>query len=301
MGAQGLITQRDRVKVVQSVVEGITAATYAITPTNPAFAAHGQNATLEENSNPTVAEKRESGDTDRKETTVTREVNSVTYRGYLMTADETLLASVMNKPNGSGTPDESRTFVESYNDDSGTEIFKQYLGCKPQSYSINPDNAGYLVLEIVYSCKQVIEDGVGPTIGSGSFGTALTGTPLTHNDAGAAPFIYNSITTEIRSFSISGSYNEAVQDSLGSIRDMYRKPTQRVISGSADIFKKDATLQTDAKAQTPRTASYVLDSGQITLTFTRFIFKPSNETLEGDSSDASMENKNWESDAVVVA
>ena len=106
---------------------------------------------------------------------------------------------------------------------------------------------------------------------------------------------------EVRNFSISGSYSEAVQDSLGVVTDLYRKPTQRIISGSADIFKRDSTIQADAKAVTARAASMVFDSGNITLTFTRFTFMPSAEELSGDSSDATIETKNWESDGLAVA
>lgn len=301
MGAQDLITQRDVNKTPQSVDEGTTAATYAVTPTDPSFTCHGTNATLIKNAAPTVAEKRIGGSTLRQTVTKTREVNQVTYRGQLLTGDLALLQWAANEANGDGTCDDSRTWVWSYDDDSGTEVFEQFLGCKPESWNLTVDNSGYIILEIVMTCKTITIDGSGPTIGTGSFGTANTGTPLTHDDAGAAPFTYNSSKVEIRNFTVSGTNTTAPQDSLGSTNDLYREVTQQSYSGSCSIFKSDDTIDTDARARTERTASYIVDSGQITLTFTRFTFLPSGEEMQGDNADVTMENKNFEIDKVAVA
>lgn len=301
MGAQQLITQRDHNKHVQSVDEGITAATYAVTPTNPAFACHGQDAVLIKAPNPVVAEKRLVGNVARQEVTKTRESNKVTYRAKLMTADEDLLDWCANAANGDGTCDDSRTFYWSYDDDGGTEVFEQFLGCKPESWNLSVDNSGYIILEIQMDCKTITIDGSGPTIGSGSAGTALTGTPLTHADAAAAPFTYNSGTLELRNFTLSGSNVLAAQDSLGSTNDLYKAVTQQSYNGSCSIFKSDDTEDTDARARTPRTATFIVDSGQITITMTRFSFLPSGEEMAGDTADATMENKNFECDVVAVA
>jgi hypothetical protein len=157
------------------------------------------------------------------------------------------------------------------------------------------------MLEIPMSCKTITIDGTGPTIGSGSYGTALTGTPLTHADAAAAPMTYNSGTLELRNFSLSGTNTMGIQDSLGSTNDLYREVTQQSYSGSCSIFKSDDTEDTDARARTERTVTYIVDSGQITITLTRFSFLPSGEEMSGDSADATMENKNFEADVCAVA
>lgn len=300
MGAQQLITHRNTNKKVQSVDEGITAATYAVTPTNPAFACHGQDAVLIKSPNPIVAEKRVGGSVARQSVTKTREVNRVTYRGKLMTADEALLAWCANAAAGDGTCDESRTFFWSWDTDGGTQTYEQFLGCKPESWSLSIDGSGFIILQIEMSCKTILVDTSGPTIGAGSYGTPLTGTPLTHIDSGAAPFAYNSGALELRNFSISGVNTMGPQDSLGSISDLYRAVTQQSYSGTAVIFKSDDTEDSEARARTERTAVYVIDTGQITMTMTRFSFLPSGEDMSGDNADTTMENKNFECDVVAI-
>jgi len=80
MPAIDITTARDEQKPPQFVVEGNTPATFGITPTNPAFSHAGRNSRLVEGAAPTVAELREAGDTDRKDVTLTRQINQVTYR-----------------------------------------------------------------------------------------------------------------------------------------------------------------------------------------------------------------------------
>lgn len=301
MPGSRMITQRDIIKEPQMVVEGTTVATYGVVPVNPAFIACGQDSTLIENNTPVRAEKRIVGDVDRREVKKTRENIQVTLQTKFMSAREDLLAWAMNKPNGVATPDESRTFLDSYSDDTGTERFRQYKGCKPLSYSLVIDNQKFITLEIVMSCKEVVEDTVGPTIGTGSFATALSGTPLIHSDGGAGHFVYNSVVTEIRGITINGTIVQASQDATGSQKDLYKRATQRAISGTVNIFKVSGTLQQDARDVTQRTASLVVQTGQITITFTDFLLEPSGEEVTGDTSDATIEAKNFSANAVVVA
>jgi len=301
MAASQMVTQRDVVKEPQFVVEGTTVALYGTTPVNPAFTAFGQNASLVKSADPTTAEKRISGNVDRQEKTKTREKNEVTVKFLMLTGDETELAWAQNLPDGSaGTPDESRTLFWSYNDDAvaPVETFEQFLGCKPNNSTLTINNEGYITLEITCSVKTITIDTVGPTIGIGSFATANTGTPLIHNDGGAAPFVYNSVAYEQKGFSISVALTEAIQDPSGTLTDLYRRPTQRVITGSIDLFKKSDVFDLDARAVTPQTATLTVDTGQIVGTFTRFIFLPSGEEISGDTSDATIETKTFEADVL---
>ena len=302
MSASLMVTQRDVVKEPQFIAEGTTVATYGITPVNPAFTAFGQNGSLVKGPDPTMAEKRISGNVDRQEVTKTREKNSVTVKFMMLTADEPILAWAQNIPDGSaGSPDESRTLVWSYNDDAAVETFEQFLGCKPQTSTLSMDSEGYIILEITCSCKTITIDTTGPTLGSGSFATALVGTPLIHSDGGASPFTYNSVTYEQKSFTITVTFNEAIQDASGTLTDLFRRPTQRIITGSVDLFKKSDVFDVDARAITTRAASLVVDTGQITATFTRFLFKPSAEEITGDVSDATIESKSFEADILAWA
>ena len=303
MAGSLMVTQRDVVNEPQYIVEGITVALYGVTPADPAFTAAGQNGSLVKDTDPTVAEKRLSGKIDRQEKTKTREKNAVTLKTMMLSADEPLLAWAQNLPNGAGTPDESRTFFWSYNDDaiSPNETFEQFKGCKPQTSTLTIDNEGYLTLEITMSCKTITVDTTGPTLGSGSLATPLVGTPLIASDSGAEPFTYNGAAYEQKGFSITVAFTEAIQDASGLQTDLFRRPTQRTITGSIDLFKKSDVFDVDARAVVTRAASLVVETAMITATFTRFLFMPSGEEITGDTSEASIETKNFEADVLVWA
>lgn len=301
MAASLMVTQRDIVDDPQFVVEGNTVATYGVTPTDPAYTSFGQDGSMVKGIDPTVAEKRIGGNVDRQEVTKTREKNSVTVKFKMLTGDESVLAWAQNLPNGAATPDESRSLLWSYNDDAGVKTFEQFLGCKPNNSVLTIDNEGYIMLEITCSAKTIVFDTTGPTLGVGSLATANTGTPLIHSDGGATPFTYNSVAYEMKGFTITVSLVEAIQDASGTITDLYRRPTQRVITGSVDLFKKSDVFDVDARGVVVRAASLVVDTGQITGTFTRFLFKPTGEEITGDVSDATIESKAFEADILVWA
>jgi len=302
MSAIDLQTQRDLVKEGQFVVEGNTPATYAITPTNPAFIAAGQDTVLLWENDNVRTPKRLVGNVNRTSVTKTRERHRVRLTTLFMSASEAVLAWGMNSPNGAGTPDESRTFFWSRKMGlAGVETYQTFRGCKPVETTLTINNEGFLVLEILMSCKTVTEDTTGPTIGAGSYATPITGTPVKHDDAVAPAFTYNGTGTEQRGFVIRVTLTEAVQDSSGSLFDSYRRPTIRAISGSVDIFKIGTTIQADSIAVTQRAASLVVVTASITLTFTRFLAMPSAEALTGDKSDATIERKDYEADDLVVA
>ena len=299
--ASQILTHRNLKKKPQWVAEGVTAATYAVTPTNPAFDDIGQDASLVESSNPTVAENRIAGDTDRKETTKTFEENSVKLMFKVLDTDKAFLQWLMNKPNGAGTADESRTVFYSYDDDGGDEVFHIFKGCKPMDYSLSFDSEGYVICESTLSFYSVTETtGTTITLGTGSYATHPTTTPLTHKDGTSNPFTYDNIVRNIESFSISGSYTSAMQKVLGTERDLYKVPSQRSVSGSVVLYKKDGDLQEEARNAVEDSASFILDTGNIIFTFTKFKLMPSGEDLKGDNSEATKENKSWEASGITI-
>ena len=302
MSAAEMITQRDLIKEPQSVTEGSTVSTYGTTPANPAFTIHGQDAALSDESTPTVAELRNAGNIDRIKTTKVMEENLVKLTMKVLATDKVFLQSLINSPDGTNTsPDASHTFFHSYRNDQGVETFVQFRGCKISEVALSYDGDNYLTLEATYSYKTKITNTTGPVIGSGSYGTANTGTPLIHLDAAASPFTLNNTVTSIESFSISVSYSSASQKALGSVVPLYMRPTQRTVSGSSVIYKKDENLQNAARAVTEATASYIMDSGNIVLTFTNFKLLTSAEELKGDDAEATKENKSWEASSVNIA
>jgi len=302
MSAIDLQTQRDVVKEPQMVVEGNTPAAYAITPTNPVFIACGQDSSLVWESDPTRTPKRQAGSTNRISVTRTRLKHRVRLKTLFMSAREDLLAWCFNSPNGAATPDESRTFFWSRKMGlAGVETYQTFRGCKPLSATLTVNNEGFLMLEILMKCKTVTEDTTGPTIGTGSYATALTGTPVYHGDAVGPAFVYNGSGTEQKGFSITVTLEHAIQDSSGTQFDLYSRPTIRSITGNADIFKTATAIQTDADAVSQRAASIVIVTATITITFTRLLFMPSSEEIRGDTSDATIERKSFEADDLVVA
>ena len=301
MAGQQLISSRDVVKFPQFVVEGTTATTYAITPTNPAFSPVGRDATLIESPTPTKDNLRIGGKLDRQRSDLIREVNTVTLAFKLVETDFALLKWLTNLPNGAGTPDESRTFFWSYKNNAGTEIFQVFKGCHVDTYTLTVDNLGYITVTCNMMCKTITT--VTPTIGTGSFATPNVTAPLNNKDAGLEPFTYNSTVTEIENFSITVAFVYGMQDSIGSSTKLFARPTQRTITGSAVIYKKDDTLQSDARTVINNTAIFKLKGSVTTqiFTFTRFLWMPSGEDMGGDTPDATMENKSWEADEVVLA
>lgn len=304
-GVQKIITQRNRVKQPQFVSEGITPATYGVTPTNPVFIAIGRNTIIDDNSSPNSAEQRQSGNVDRNRKDFISKNATMTLKLQMTTLDVGLLRWATTKPVDPfiiGTPDESRTFIDSYLNISDTEIFRQFLGCKPTGWSFTEDRAGYLVLEITCSCQQILESPTSPIIGTGSFAAVNSIAPYTHRDAGALPFLYNGEGFTSSNFISTGTLAQAAQDALGSDVTLYQVPTQRVITGSISIYKKNEELQERAKnVDESNDASYTFDSAQaLSISLTNFLWLPSTEELSGDDAAATMENKSYEANAVAV-
>jgi len=306
MSAIKFITQRSRVKQPQFVSEGVTPATYGIIPTNPVLLALGRDTVLVDNSSPEAAELRQAGDVDREDKTFLTEGAGVTMRTKLTLADGDiqLLKTIFDKPQDPtfivDTPDESLAFIDSYLDSAGTEIFRQFLGCKPISYSLSLTREGYYELEISYSSKTILESSATPVIGSGSFATSNTLTPLTHNDSGAAPFFYAGSAISIQNITFTGTFNQGEQDALGSPQMLYAIPTQRIITGSAAIYKTDETFQEEAKAvDSSNSAAFTINaSPAIVINLSNFLWLVSAEELTGDDAAATLENKSFEAEKV---
>ncbi len=304
-GVQKILTQRNRVKQPQYVSEGLTPATFGVTPNNPVFTAIGCNAILTDTSSPVTAEQRQSGDIDRKRKDFISFNNTMSIKLQMTFLDLNLLQWALNKPetpNVLDTPDESRTFFDSYTDIDGNEIYRQFLGCKPLSWNFSEDRAGFLTLEIPCSCKEILESTSPVNEGSGSFASSNLLAPYTHRDAGPLPFLYDGTGFSSSSFSSTGVLTQAVQDALGSDVTLWTTPTQRSIAGSISIYKKNADLQNAAKSvDTTNDAVYTFDAANaLSISLTEFLWLPSTEELSGDDATATMETKSYEANNVSV-
>ena len=296
MGAQNLITQRDLAVIPQCVVEGRTVATYNTIPASPTFFQTLTDAILLEGSQPNTVDDRIAGDVDRQNRKLTRKGNEVMLKGRMQSHDENLLKWCMKKPDGTaGSPDESRAFVQAINNAAGDAIYQTYKGCKPKSATLAL-GADYTTLEITMSYRSKVESDTAVA----TLDASTTNDPLYHTDIPTDPFEYNSTDYEMRAFSTTVAFDEAMQDSLGTPNILFRKPSMRRISGSFDVFKIDEDMQGDAALQTARDLIVKVRSG-IVLTFAGLKIDPSGEDIRGDTSDATIESHSFTADTLAIA
>jgi len=309
--SQNIITQRNAKKHPQYVVEGITAATYGIIPATPTTKLIGNNAEIVNNDNPIAVEKVEAGNFDRiTKDKISEDVNiTVRYNMTKSTSDTNTLKSLYNTVGFplylAQTPDESRTYFDSYIDNANNEIYRTFLGCKPTSATYNIDRLGYVTMEINYFCKQAIESTTIPTGLSSTVITFQTGATTENNykhaDASTLPFVYNSAAQSFSTLSITITFTIAPQDAIGTTTTLNVTPTTRRITGSISLYKKNSANQNFATALTSHTAVFTFDSLESnTFNFTDFLFLPSNEPLLGDDDAAIMEVKSFEAGGVTV-
>ena len=251
MPAQKLLSQKDLKKVPQFISEGTSLAAYGTTPVNPNFTAAGQRSMLTPAYEPEWVDKDFGGNIDRQGIIKVREKNTLTYKGRLMEDDIDLIKWAMNKPVGGNTPQQSRTWMDSWSNNAGTETYRVFRGCKVISSSITTTPNDVVMLEIQMNVKQAIESTTNPiTLGTGSFADEETGTPIRFKDLG--DFYYGANNVNFRNSTVTTTYTLRKQDSNGSETDLYVDHSLRRITGSVDIFKSNANFNEDARAGTQK-------------------------------------------------
>lgn len=293
-------TQRDIKSPIQFVTEGITPATYGVTPENPAFTQALYDAALVDNVVPTTVKAHQVGAVDREGVTIVRQAQDLAMRGKIRGADESFLYWAMSEPNDAlGSPDESKTILQA-EDIGGVAKWNAYRGVKPSGCNLTIPNNGFLMAEVLASYKSFAELAVAELnalVGTGSKITASTGHPLNHN---GVLFTYDGTVYAFRTATISVAYDMAPVDSSGSVVDLFKRPTMRRITGSIAVFKKNSTLQADARSQTPKVVTLKLSS-TMTIILDGFRFLPSGEERTSDVSDSVIESKSFEADRLSIA
>lgn len=266
-----MISAKDIVKFPQYVVEGHTTATYGEVPSNPSFKTVGQRAMITNSNEPEFIDNDFGGNIDRQGIIKTREKNTLTYRGRFLESDIELLEWAFKKPDGAGTPDESRTWADSYSNNEGNEVYRVWKGCKVISASLIISSTDVLMLEIIMQSKEFTEGAHGISLGSGGFADEQqTGTPLRFKDLGK--FVYGEDEINYRNCTITVTYTHRMQDSNGSETDLFMEPSTRRTTGTMDIFKQNQDLNEDARNGTQKTAYLVLvdKTGDDVVASTRF-------------------------------
>ena len=292
-------TQRDIKSPIQFVTEGITPATYGVTPENPAFTQALFDAALVDNVVPTTVPKHNVGNPDMEGMDIVRIAQDFAIRGKLRSTDEDFLRWAMSKPTDAvNTPDESKTLMFS-EDIGGVTKWNVYKGTKPAGCNLTVPNAGYITAEVLGSYRlfeEITVTQVAALTGTGSRITASSGSPLTHKDT---TFQYNGLFRAFRTITVSVAYDMSPVDSSGDIVDIFKRPTKRRITGSISLFKQNSLIQQDAREQRSRSANLELSSG-FSLGFGGFRFLPSGEERTSEVSDSVIETKSFTADTLTV-
>ena len=167
-------------------------------------------------------------------------------------------------PDGAGTPAESRTFVDSYRDTAGTEVYRVFKGCKPTSVAVKVSKEEPLMIEVQMSCKEYYETNAladAKITGVSVWDSEVSTAPLRFKDVGK--FAYDTDGspnggTELsyRAFSVTTTWGLLTQDSNASETDVFIDHGTRRISGSMEIFKNNQALN-EAARQGTQNVSYM--------------------------------------------
>lgn len=303
MSAHGVINPRDVVKLPQYVVEGITPATYGVTPANPAFIPIGYNPTIIDNTATQNDSKVRAGNIDRLGTKATRRTNTIGLEWDLVPDDLELLKRGMNLPNGANTPDESMTMFDQYKDVSDVNVYRTFTGCKFNTITLNKPNAGFVTIASSLAYLDRKTDAVGPAIGTGSDATPVSTEPVSQQDSGAAWLTFDGGDIPVQSLSLTSAIASSMLNPSGAINDLWQRPGLRAITGNAVIFKDDEVLQNLAIAGTAKDATIKINNSgtAITLEVKGLLLEPSDTKKDGKTADSTMESKNFSADSVTVS
>ena len=281
-------SQADVVKKLQYYNEGVmsTPANFAKTiPNSTTFIQAGKNPTWNYSDDITAEEERGVGSLTRSDRVVTRKRGTLSITTNISDADVALVKYCMNAPNGTtATADSSLAFLFSFKV-AGTETFRILRGCLPESASINVSNTGFVEFTAtfaVYSpANEVTSHGLG---GTPVFATQSTNTAWSHSDSGSNPFTWDSVAYPEMGFSVDVNYEHTVLESSGDLLIKWASISQRTISGSASVFKKDSLLQADTTAGNKVTTTRVVKTGTLTATFTEAVIDTNPYSVSADSS-----------------
>jgi len=262
MAAHNIQTKRDFVKVLQYVGEGDTVTTpanYAAAITDPTFISVGKVTDLNLQPDIQHADTDVLGNEDVIDAVKTME-NYTFSVSFELTGIALIDYAFSASGGGTGSIDESLTFMFSEYLD-GVENFTAMYGCRPTTCTVNLDR-GIWTATMTFMCKEItLPSATSPWNGQTPTHSSETSTAtLTHTDAGADPFTWNSVAYPESRFSTTVTRGMAVQAVNGSAKILYCKASTRRIDFTVDAFVKAVTLETDWLAKTERTAGYSIST-----------------------------------------
>ena len=177
--------------------------------------------------------------------------------------DHTITLSGGSRPGRDGTK-QSRTWLSSYINSAGVEIFKIARGGKPISCVITLPKDGTATLAVTVKCRDYYET-ASPTTGTGMSGTPAyadaepSAKALIYEDYGkfhfnprlnAAKTAHTTDDLDHAGGSITITWTPRPYDSSGSLKDHYFDYAERQVAGQFSIFKKGADLNEAARRET---------------------------------------------------
>ena len=133
---QNMINRTDLVKPPQYAIEGTATTDYGKSLASPEFFCPVQKGKLSKDNQPQFIDKTFAGSIDRQGVIKVREQNRMTLSGWLIKDNLDIIEWAISEPNGSDTPEESRTWLYSYKNAGGNEVYCVAKGCKPLSCTI---------------------------------------------------------------------------------------------------------------------------------------------------------------------
>lgn len=303
--SQIVSSQSDVQKVLQFYNEGVitTASNFGKSiPDSTTFTAVGKGTTFSYQDEITAEETRNVGSVTRADYVLTGKQGTLSITCQVTNDDDAFVKYLFNALDGTtATADSSLCFLYSYNVD-GTETFRTLRGCLPQSATITVNNRGFTELTATFTVFS--PDNETQTANAGMGGTPVyanisSNTAWTHSDSGN--FTWDSVVYKEKGFSVSVNYEHTILDSSGSTTVQWAKISKKDISGSVSVFKKDLLLQADATAHNKVTASKVLKASQLTATLTEAVFDSHSYSVDGNSSDATLEEMPFTCKEVALA
>lgn len=168
-----------------------------------------------------------------------------------------------------------------------TEMFQIAKGCSINNVTINVNSGEVITVESDWIANTISDWSTTAGLTTPTYATALTATPWSTVTTGASPLTWNSVTYDVRNFSVTVNQNPDRIQVIGQTSTTWVQPTIREITFEMDVVWKDTALQADTKSHTPRTMTFQLNStGPTTLTFTEAVLEEYNETVSADSTEA---------------
>jgi hypothetical protein len=295
-------------KPIQYVAEGITPATFGVTPTAaPQFLLAGAITDITEGININSTMYRTLG--TRSYYKALSYGHAYTFELAFSPDNHTLLKYGSEEDNGVGTIGESLTFLKAMKMNAAgslVEHFIFYKGCRMNVLDISI--AGQMVaVNSSWLCRQITTPATSSGLTTPGFKikSDLTGRPWTHLENGTNPLTINAVTYPCTQFHINWNNNIAVDQVNG--QDLVDQLTQgnRDITGDFTVVVGNTVLEADLNVNPmpARSGTYVLNSTATTstITLTNLSVTQTSPALKAGDSNTYKIQYNFSAENAVIA